>query len=79
MDEYFDTELAEIRLLKTGSNDSCHLTVSAKRMLLWGRTISCRSADLHSKELPQGLAADALSLDTKKREGGAAQHKFLHR
>ena len=27
MDEYFDTELAEIRLLKTGSNDSCHLTV----------------------------------------------------
>ena len=26
MDEYFDTELAEIRLLKTGSNDSYHLT-----------------------------------------------------
>jgi len=29
MDEYFDTELAEIRLLKTGSNDSCHLTVES--------------------------------------------------
>ena len=27
MDEYFDTELTEIRLLKTGSNDSCHLMV----------------------------------------------------
>jgi len=37
-------------------------------MLLWGRTISC-SHLLHSKELPQGSAADALNPDTKKVRG----------